>query len=104
MKYAPDEKSLAEFIEWFEREEKDNYLHVLEWMVLSSHLAQFMGSSPIHSMSPIAASVYKAIEKHSPQKNLSNTRAFYHAVGKKLREDGHMERHLKFRPPKKLKP
>jgi hypothetical protein len=101
MKYLPDEKSVTAFIEWFEREEKDNYLHFLEWMVLNSHLGLYMCSSPIDSMSPIAASVYRAIEKHSPQKNPSDIRHFYYAVQKKLHEEGHMERHLKFRPPHK---
>lgn len=95
-----DKKKVQAFIDWFEKNEHEIFMHYLEWLVLNSHLALYMAASPITGMSPISLSVYKAIDRFLLEGDETNSHDLYMEAQKLLWSDGYVTRNLEFRPGK----
>lgn len=100
----PDDATVSQFIEWFEREDAQIFSHVLNWLALNEHLGQFMDSSPIESFDPIATSLVQYLQKFDPTLDFGRLQPLRLAVQKRLREEGHIERYMKYKPPQNRRP
>lgn len=96
----PDDETVAKFIAWFEKENREIFSHVLNWIALNAHLALYMASSPIRDIDPICRSFIRHVHMFDPSLDMHRAAALRHAAQKRLSEDGHIQRYMKYEPPR----
>jgi hypothetical protein len=95
----PTDETVIQFIEWFERENHDVFMLVLQCLALSEHLGQYIARNPIEGMSPMVSALVKYIHQFDASLDFGRSEPLRLAVQKRLYEGGYLEKHMEYKPP-----
>jgi hypothetical protein len=70
----------------------------LNRLALNAHLARYLSASPIRDVDPICLSLVRYLHRFDPSLDTIQNNAFRLAAQERLREDGHIQRYMKFTP------
>lgn len=98
-KFDADSPEVSEFVKNLEDEHYNLYRHYLVWLALTQQLGRFLNTHPIRAGDQILDDMRSVIHSYRPNLDISEEVSFRTAVNKRLRRDGHLQKHMKYKPP-----